>query len=112
MNVRCGSCRTEFEVPGAGRFACPVCGSVNVVRDGSAAPPPSSVGGYPAAPGTAPGVPPPPSPPPPPPPEVPSTKIECPDCGFSFIVGDIAVALCPMCGFEVVTGKDEPESDE
>lgn len=110
MNVRCGSCRTEFEVPGAGRFACPVCGSVNVVRDGAAAPPPSSVGGYPAAPGAAPGASPPP--PPPPPPEVPSAKIACPDCGFSFIVGDIAVAPCPMCGAEVDTGKGEPEGAE
>ncbi len=27
MIVRCGRCRTEFEVPGAGRFACPVCGT-------------------------------------------------------------------------------------
>ena len=107
MKVRCGSCRTEFEVPGAGRFACPVCGSVNVVRDAADAPPPSSVGGYPAAPGAAPAAPPPS--PPPPPPDLPSTKIECPDCGFSFIIGDIAVAPCPMCGTDVETGKDEPE---
>ena len=38
MKVRCGSCRTQFEVPGAGRYACPVCGSVNAVRGANGAP--------------------------------------------------------------------------
>jgi hypothetical protein len=28
---------------------------------------------------------------------VPSPRITCPDCDFSFIVGDIAVAHCPNC---------------
>jgi len=47
--------------------------------------------------------------PPPPPPDVPSPKIECPECGFSFIVGDIAVAVCPMCSAEVPTGRGTAE---
>jgi len=50
--------------------------------------------------------------PPPPPPDTPSPKIECPECGFSFIVGDIAVAVCPMCSAEVPTGRGEPSSEE
>ena len=50
MMVRCGACRTQFEVPGPGRFACPNCGSVNVVRD-AAGGAPSEMGGYPTAPG-------------------------------------------------------------
>ena len=112
MNVRCGACRTQFEVPGPGRFACPVCGSVNVVRDSAATPsPPSAVGGYAAAPGVVPeGAP--PAQPPPPPPDVPSPRVTCPDCDFSFIVGDIAVAPCPNCGFEVKTGRGQPEEDQ
>lgn len=100
--MRCGACRTQFEVPGAGRFACPVCGSVNVVRDAPAAP--TSVGGYPAAPGSVPGgaTPPPPPPPPPPP------KIECPECRYEFFVGQIEVATCPNCAAEVPTGLEPP----
>jgi LSD1 subclass zinc finger protein len=122
MRVRCGACRTQFEVPGAGRFACPVCGSVNVVRNGAGgapaasgdeAPtaPPSSMGGY----QTAPGVAPPGAPPrqqPPPRPEEPMPKIECPECGFSFIVGNVAKVTCPMCSAEVATGiEDEDEAE-
>lgn len=105
MRVRCGACRTEFEVAGAGRYACPVCGSVNVVRNG-AAPPQQSVGGYPTAPGVAGNQ----APTPPPPPEQPLPKIDCPDCGHHFIVGRIEVATCPNCSAEVKTGYQEPEA--
>lgn len=117
MRVRCGACRTQFEVPGAGRFACPVCGSVNVVRNGaenantnqtSEQPAPGTMGGYPTAPGVA-GGPPPNQPPPPPPPEQPMPKIECPECGFKFIVGQVAAVTCPMCSSEVATGIEEDE---
>lgn len=95
MRVRCGACRTQFEVAGAGRFACPVCGSVNVVKDGVAAEAPPQ------------GYAPPPEPPAPPP-VLP--RISCPECGFSFVVGEIAVATCPMCSAEVPTGlEDESE---
>lgn len=110
MMVRCGSCRTQFEVAGAGRFACPVCGSVNVVRDPSGAAP--NVGGYPAAPNVAAGSPE-PTPPPPPPLAVntPLPRIACPECAFTFIVGDIAVATCPNCGAEVRTGLQDVEEE-
>ena len=109
MMVRCGACRTQFEVPGPGRFACPNCGSVNVVREAAGAPP-SEMGGYPTAPGAAPGAGP-AQPPPPPPPTAPLPRIECPECDFTFIVGDIVVATCPNCGAEVRTGRGDPEEE-
>ena len=116
MKVRCGSCRTEFDVPGAGRFPCPVCGSVNVVREApssrEAPAPPTEVGGYQTAPGVGPaGMGAPPPPPPPPQPDLPMPKIECPECGFKFIVGMVPVVTCPMCSTEVDTGIEE-DSDE
>lgn len=103
MIVRCGSCRTEFEVPGAGRFACPVCGSVNMVRQAPGAPPGPPPGGGPGGPGM-------PAPPPPPRPDPPSPRVECPECDFTFIVGKIETATCPNCGAEVETGWHEDES--
>jgi Zn finger protein HypA/HybF involved in hydrogenase expression len=97
--VRCGACRTQFDVPGPGRFACPACGSVNQVR--------SAPGGPPSGPAGAPPY----SPPPPPPrPDPPSPKISCPECEFSFIVGKIELATCPNCGAEVETGWKEAEA--
>lgn len=105
MMVRCGSCRTQFEVSGAGRFTCPVCASVNVVRDASGEAPPA-MAGYPTAPGAVAG-----NPPPPPPPDIPTPRVECPECAFSFIVGDIAVATCPNCEAEVQIGLGEPEEE-
>lgn len=117
MRVRCGACRTQFEVSGAGRFACPVCGSVNVVRNGGDAPgaapageppPQQGMGGYPTAPGAVPGADPlSQQPPPAPEPEEPMPKIACPECGFKFIVGKVATVTCPMCSAEVSTGIDE-----
>lgn len=101
MMVRCGACRTQFEVPGSGRFACPTCGSVNVVREPGGAPPKMS--DYPVAPNVVAGGPAAQAPPPPPP-AVHTPRITCPECAFSFIVGDIAVAPCPNCGAEVRTG--------
>lgn len=123
MRVRCGACRTQFEVAGAGRFACPVCGSVNVVRNGAAgnagaapaeeAAPPGQVGGYQAAPGAMPGAAPPgQQQPPPPKPEEPMPKIDCPECGFNFVVGMVSKVTCPMCSAEVSTGIDEDDDDE
>lgn len=32
MLVRCGQCRAELEVAGAGEFLCPHCGTRNAVR--------------------------------------------------------------------------------
>jgi LSD1 subclass zinc finger protein len=108
MMVRCGACRNQFEVPGAGRFACPVCGSVNMVREAPGGAP-SGLGGYPAAPGVV-GSPTPPMPPPPPA-NTPSPRLECPNCSFSFIVGDIDVATCPNCGSRVNTDTGALEEE-
>ena len=114
MRVRCGACRTQFEVAGSGRFACPVCGSVNVVRNGAAGQPapeqqPGAMGGYPTAPGVVPGGVGAPQPPPPPPPPAPMPKIACPECDFAFIVGPVATVTCPMCSAEVSTGTEEDD---
>jgi predicted RNA-binding Zn-ribbon protein involved in translation (DUF1610 family) len=89
--VRCGACRTQFDVPGPGRFTCPRCGSVNVVR---AADPSGGNAGRGAAP-----------PPPPPPPQPPSPRVTCPSCDFRFIVGDVTVAKCPNCGADVTISQ-------
>ena len=116
MRVRCGACRTQFEVAGAGRFACPVCGSINVVRNGAAGqqPPPEqagqpagTVGGYQTAPGVMSGGPQPAAPPPPVEQQMP--KIDCPECGFNFIVGLVPIVTCPMCSAEVSTGIEEDD---
>lgn len=98
MIVRCGACRSQFDVPGPGRFSCPVCGSVNMVRSAGGEPPPA---------GPPPGF---PGQPPPRDPEPPSPRITCPECGFSFIVGRIEVATCPMCNAEVPTGHVDQEA--
>ncbi len=100
MIVRCGACHTQFEVPGPGKFSCPACGSVNAVRAAGARPGPGQAAGAP--PGYT-------SPPPPPRPEPPSPRVQCPECEFRFIVGDIAVATCPNCGAEVPTGRGGEE---
>lgn len=92
MMVRCGACRNQFDVPGPGRFSCPVCGSVNAVR---------------ASPGAAPENGPTAAPPLPRPPDPPSPRVECPNCDFSFIVGAVAEAKCPNCGSTVSTGLEE-----
>jgi DNA-directed RNA polymerase subunit RPC12/RpoP len=92
MIVRCGRCRTQFEVPGPGRFSCPACGSAN------------QVGGAPPEPGIV--APPSPAPEP----DRPSPRVSCPECGFEFIVGDIATAPCPMCGAAVAVEAEPPST--
>lgn len=108
MMVRCGACRSQFDAPGPGRYACPSCGSVNMIRE--QAPPPQQpaggAGGYPVAPGVA------PTPPPPLPPERTVPKIECPECGYSFHVGQVAKVICPMCSEEVVTGLVDVDEED
>ena len=88
MIVRCGRCRTQFEAPGEGRYACPACGAANEVR--SAPPDPGIVTPPPEQPEA----------------ETPSPRAECGECGFRFIVGDVETAPCPMCGAEVQTGRE------
>ncbi|MGA7228353.1 MAG: hypothetical protein WBZ45_09125 [Acidimicrobiia bacterium] len=109
MMVRCGACRNQFDVPGAGRFACPVCGSVNVVREQGSAPAPEP-GPYPTAPNAMgdSGL----VQPPPPPPSKPAPKVDCPECDFTFYVGEIAIATCPNCGAEVETGMADASPAE
>lgn len=104
MMVRCGACRTQFEAPGPGRYSCPACGSVNMIREQPGAVPPQQHG-YPTAPGVQP-----PGVPPPPPPERTVPKIECPECGFGFHVGEVARVVCPMCSAEVKTGLVEDDT--
>jgi hypothetical protein len=105
MIVRCGACQSQFDVPGPGRFGCPACGSVNNVSSGR---PPTMPTGPARGPGGMPGGMPGGPPPPPPAPARPSPRISCPECEFSFIVGNIATATCPNCGTEVETGRGEP----
>jgi predicted RNA-binding Zn-ribbon protein involved in translation (DUF1610 family) len=94
MMVRCGACRNQFDVPGPGRFSCPVCGSVNAVRAAPGTQPP---------PGNGPTA----APPPPRPPDPPSPRVTCSQCEFTFIVGEVAEAKCPNCGSMVLTGLQE-----
>jgi hypothetical protein len=71
------------------------------------------MGGYPTAPGAAGAAP--PAPPSPPAADSPSPRLECPNCAFTFIVGDIEVATCPNCGVQVNTDTGvlvETESSE
>ncbi len=108
MIVRCGACRTEFQVPGAGRFACPTCGATNEVRDGG----PLAGGGMPPAGGAGGlaglgGV-------PPPEPEAPPanvTRVACRQCSFEFYVGEIDVAACPNCGSQVAVDAGDGNTE-
>jgi len=77
--VKCGRCRSQFDAPGEGRYACPACGAPNEVRRQM-----SESGMI--------------TPSQPPPPVDPSPRVECEACGFRFIVGDVESAPCPMCG--------------
>lgn len=89
MRARCGACGSTIEVPGAGRFQCPACGQLNEVRPApTAEQPPMSAA------------------PPPAPPERPSTRLTCPECDFSFIIGEAATVTCPNCRTEVPVELD------
>lgn len=107
MIVRCGRCRVELEVAGAGEFACPNCGTRNVVRG---APQPgfgvpdlgatsaSTLTGVPASqpPGEpAPGV----------------EWLTCPTCSYRFAVGEVESVSCPTCG-HLITLRDAPAGAE
>ncbi len=97
MIVRCGSCRSQFDVPGPGRHGCPACGAVNQV--GGLGPGPGSPGGLVTPPGRDVDE--------PARPETAPSRAECGECSFSFIVGDVDVAVCPNCNAEVEIGGDE-----
>ncbi len=93
MRVRCGACGGQFEANAPGRYNCPTCGALNQVRAANQAPPTAMTGVAPPAPAPV-----------PPPPEPPSPRVACPECSYSFIVGEIEVATCPNCGTEVSVG--------
>jgi DNA-directed RNA polymerase subunit RPC12/RpoP len=38
-------------------------------------------------------------------------KIECPECGFTFIVGMVPKVTCPMCSAEVPTVIEEDDAE-
>jgi hypothetical protein len=38
-------------------------------------------------------------------------RVTCPECEFTFFVGDIAVATCPNCEAEVRTGSGDAEEE-
>ena len=92
MIVRCGRCRTSFDVPGPGRYRCPACGTANEVR-AEGAPGGGDEGLL--------------TPPPPPEPDAPSPRAECDECGHRFIVGDVDEAPCPNCGTVVTVSGTE-----
>ena len=98
MKIRCGACRTEFDVSSAGRHSCPACGAVNQVAEGAPpSPQPQPPQQAPSPLQQQPGEPV-PSPAPEP---APLPKVSCPECSFEFVVGDIEVASCPNCAAEV-----------
>ncbi|NQV06394.1 hypothetical protein HQ535_07570 [bacterium] len=88
--VKCGRCRTQFDAPGIGRFACPACGTANEVRGDA----PLSEAMPPEMPEQ------------PPLPDEPSPRVACPVCGLSFIVGDVETAPCPNCRTDVIVGEE------
>lgn len=100
MRVRCGSCGNEVEVSGEGRFTCPTCGAVNQVPGQRPAAPTSPLPSGNSVPPSGFGQPPAPDAPPP----APSPRVTCPKCDFSFIVGDVEVAVCPNCTSDVPVG--------
>ncbi|NNF64767.1 MAG: hypothetical protein HKN07_10975 [Acidimicrobiia bacterium] len=97
MKVRCGRCREPFDVGGPGRHACPMCGSMNAVGEAPVSAPPNAEAVERAAPAAGESA-------------VP-TRIDCPDCEFSFFVGDVAVAPCPNCRTDVVLRSEAEEAE-
>ena len=104
MKVRCGRCRSDFEVGGPGQYTCPSCGTINQIGAAAGMPPAGGPGMPPAG-----GPGPPPPPPPPPPPAL--NRVVCGACGYSFAVGPIDLAICPNCTSEVPVPGGGPVVD-
>lgn len=104
MIVRCGRCRSELEIPGAGEFVCPACGTRNVARGGAAQASPYTIGASPTPGLTIPGG----APPQPGPSEpLPSANwAECPACAFRFAIGEVSQLTCPNCRVELDRSPD------
>jgi DNA-directed RNA polymerase subunit RPC12/RpoP len=95
MIVRCGRCQTELEVSGPGEFACPKCGTRNVVRGpaaspfdlpdlGRSVPPPSET-------------------------DTPARWVACPSCKYRFVIGDVDEVSCPTCSARLAVREDGVE---
>jgi predicted RNA-binding Zn-ribbon protein involved in translation (DUF1610 family) len=109
MIVRCGNCRVELDVAGAGEFACPACGTRNVVRapgagaglgagpgpalDDLGLPDLSGLARAPAAPQSD-----------EPPPGV--RWVTCPSCSYRFACGELAEVTCPACSSSLAVDDD------
>lgn len=112
MIVRCGRCRVELEVAGAGEFACPNCGTRNVVR-GDPSPfgvPDLGAAGGGSAPGLA-GI----GRTQPPPDQGPPPGVEwviCPKCSFRFAVGEVDAVECPTCGHEITLRESSSQQKD
>ncbi|MFA5891501.1 MAG: hypothetical protein WDA27_11230 [Actinomycetota bacterium] len=86
MIVRCGRCRIELEVAGPGEFACPACGTRNMV--GGTAPQGPALD-LPDLGRTTPAS---------PPEQTPGVRwTACPQCSYRFAVGEVASVTCPAC---------------
>jgi predicted RNA-binding Zn-ribbon protein involved in translation (DUF1610 family) len=103
MLVRCGRCRVELEVAGAGEFMCPRCGTRNVVKGPEAADPygvpdltiPGGAAPAPAAP----------------PAEDVVRWVTCPECTYRFAAGKGAEEVtCPNCRASLSLGESEVRS--
>ena len=115
MLVRCGRCRVELEIAAPGEFACPNCGTRNVVRgDPMGGIPDLGAQGGAAGAGLVGGLgggltgtgglgtrPAPPEPEGPPPG---IEWIKCPACTYRFVVGEVETVPCPSCGRTLALG--------
>jgi tRNA(Ile2) C34 agmatinyltransferase TiaS len=93
MIVRCGRCRVELEVAGAGEFLCPNCGTRNAVRGdpAPAVPPVLDLGSQPPSTGE---------------PAADVRWVRCPSCSFRFAVGAVEQVGCPTCGTTIDTTEE------
>jgi DNA-directed RNA polymerase subunit RPC12/RpoP len=94
MIVRCGRCQAELEVPGAGEFVCPACGSRNVVRSPAASGPAAYDLGNLSVPGQRPAA-------PSPDPQSGVRWEQCPRCDHRFAMGEVERVTCPNCRAEL-----------
>jgi len=95
--VRCGRCKVELEVQGAGEFTCPSCGTRNSVRGAAGQSPfgvPDLGGLGQSAPAPEPGA--------------GIVWVQCPSCSYRFAVGDVSSVTCPTCGADTpVPARDD-----
>lgn len=107
MLVRCGRCQIELEVAGTGEFACPSCGTRNVVRGAAPSSPfdlpdlgASGPLTTPSGPLAAPSQP--TQSPVPNPDDPPVHWVQCTACAYRFAVGPVEEVSCPTCSERIV----------